>query len=162
MAPESPFSDPDFVRRTVAVYAQQMAGLAGLLAVPPVPGPAALEPWRLPLVGAYQHLFTPPGPGPLDAAMARGAAFLRWQRANERFAILVATIANDAFVRLSRALEKTGPDAAPITTLAGLHELWIDCGEAAWSEAAHREDFAEAQAELLAALAGLKSLASRR
>jgi hypothetical protein len=39
----------------------------------------------------------------------------------------------------------------PISSLRQLHELWVDCGEAAWAEAAHGDEFAEAQAELLAA-----------
>lgn len=163
MTPGNPFSDPDFVRRTLAVYTQQYAGLASLFTVPQAPpGAMAFDPLRVPLVGAYQQLFTPPGPGPLDLATAGGDAFLRWQRASERYAALVAGIANDAFGRLVRALGATGPGAAPITTLAELHALWIDSGEAAWADAAHREEFAEAQAELLAALASLKSMASRR
>lgn len=162
MTPGSPLQDPDFVRRTLSEYARQVAGLASLFSVPPAPGATGFEGLRAPLTGAYQQLFTPAGPGPLDLATAGGSAILRWQHASERYAALAAAIANDAFGRLSRALGETGPAAAPITTLAALHALWIDCGEAAWAEAAHREDFAEAQAELLAALAGLKSVASRR
>lgn len=163
MTPRSPFSDPDFVRRTLAAFTQQYAGLAALFAVPQAPAAAAsFDPLRAALVGAYEQLFTPPGPGPVALATAGGIAFVRWQRASERYAALVAGIANDAFGRLARALGETGPGAAPITTLAALHALWIDSGEAAWADAAHREEFAEAQAELLAALAGLKSVASRR
>lgn len=162
MPPGNPFDDPDFVRRTLTAYAQQYAGLVGLFALPQPPAAAGFNPLQAPLVGAYQQLFTPPGPGPLDRATAGGGAFLHWQRASERYAGLVAAIANDAFARLSRSLGESGPAAEPITTLAALHALWVDCGEAAWAQAAHREDFAEAQAELLAALAGLKSAASRR
>jgi hypothetical protein len=162
MIPDTPFSDPDFVRRTLAAYAQQYAGLAASFAQPGAPGGAALEGLRQPIVGAYQQLFMPAGPSPLEAAAVGSAAFARWQRASERFAGLAAAIANDAFARLSRALADGDPAATPITSLAALHALWIDCGEAAWAEAAHREEFAEAQAELLAALAGLKAAASRR
>jgi hypothetical protein len=162
MTPGSPFDDADFVRRTLTAYAQQVAGLAALVARPQPAAGMGFDPFRAPLVGAYQQLFTPPGPGPLDFAAAGTQAFQRWQRASERYGALVAAIANDAFGRLSRALGEAGPGAPPITTLAGLHALWIDSGEAAWAEAAHREDFAEAQGELLAALAGLKSAASPR
>jgi hypothetical protein len=158
----NPFSDPDFVRRTLTAYSQQLAGLAAVFVAPRAPGVSEFDALRQPMVGAYEQLFTPAGPGPLDAANAGGTAFLRWQRASERYAILLGAIAQDAFARLTRALEASGPGAAPITGVAALHALWIDCGEAAWAEAAHREDFAEAQAELLAALAGLKSVASRR
>jgi hypothetical protein len=38
-----------------------------------------------------------------------------------------------------------------------LRALWIDCGEAAWAEAAHREAFAAALAELLAAWVELRA-----
>jgi hypothetical protein len=51
----------------------------------------------------------------------------------------------------SRPLSASGPAAPPVTTLRELHALWIECGEAAWAAAAHRDEFAEAQAELLAA-----------
>lgn len=162
MTPGSPFADPDFVRRTLTAYVQQVAALAALVARPQPAAGMGFDPFRTPLVGAYQQLFTPPGPGPLDFATAGSQAFLRWQRASERFGVLVAAIANDAFARLSRALGEDAPGAPQVTTLAGLHALWIDCGEAAWAEAVHCEDFAEAQAELLAALAGLKSAASPR
>jgi hypothetical protein len=59
--------------------------------------------------------------------------------------------------RLAAALARSGPEAPPITTLRELHALWIDCGEAAYAAAAHREDFAEAQAELLAAFVELRA-----
>jgi Poly(R)-hydroxyalkanoic acid synthase subunit (PHA_synth_III_E) len=162
MIPGGPGFDPDFVRRTLTAYTQQYAGLAALFALHTVPGGPAFDALRLPVTGTYQHLFTPAGPTPLDAAAAGGPAFLRWQRASERYGTLVGAIANDAFARLCRALEDGGPDSAPISTLAALHTLWIDCGEAAWALAAHREEFAEAQAELLAALAGLKAAAGGR
>jgi hypothetical protein len=158
----NPFSDPDFVRRTLTAYSQQIAGLAAVFASTRAPGAAGFDALHQPITGAYRQLFTPAGPGPLDAATAGSTAFLRWQLASERYASLLGAIAQDAFARLTRALEASGPGAAPITSVAALHALWIDCGEAAWAEAAHREDFAEAQAELLAALAGLRSAASGR
>jgi len=162
MMQDNPFSNPDFVRRTLTAYSQQIAGLAAVFTAAGAPGVPGFDALRQPMIGAYQQLFTPAGPGPLDAATAAGAAFLRWQRASERQAALLGAIAQDAFARFLRALEASGPGAPPITSIAALHALWIDCGEAAWAEAAHREDFAEAQAELLAALAGVKSAASRR
>ena len=55
------------------------------------------------------------------------------------------------------ALAATGPEAQPITSLRELHALWVECGEAAYSQAAHREEFAAAQAELLSALVELRA-----
>ena len=162
MMPGGPSFDPDFVRRTLTAYAQQYAGLAALFGQSAVPGGQAFEALRQPVTSAYQQLFTPAGPTPLGAAAAGGPALLRWHRASERYGSLAGAIANDAFARLSRELEGGGNPSAPITTLAALHALWIDCGEAAWAQAAHREEFAEAQAELLAALAGLKVVAGGR
>ncbi len=51
-----------------------------------------------------------------------------------------------------------GPDAPPITSLRELQALWIECGEAAYAEAARREEFASAQAELLMALVELRAV----
>jgi Poly(R)-hydroxyalkanoic acid synthase subunit (PHA_synth_III_E) len=161
MIPGGPFSDPEFVQRTLMAYSQQVAGLAALVAGQGIPGGAGLDLLRQPMIGAYQHLFTPAGPSPAQQASAGAAAGLRWQRASEPYASLVAAIASDAWARLARALTEEGPEAAPITSLAALHALWIDCGESAWADAAHREDFAEAQAELLAALVGLKAAGGR-
>ena len=56
-----------------------------------------------------------------------------------------------------RGARAIGPEAPPITTLRELHALWIDCGEAAYAAAAHRDEFAEAQAELLAAFVELRA-----
>jgi hypothetical protein len=80
----------------------------------------------------------------------------RFQAATVRWGELVAAIARDASGRLAHALQQTGPGAPPITSLAALQALWIDCGEAAYREAAHRDEFAAAQAELLMALAELR------
>lgn len=159
MIPGGPFSDPDFVQRTLMAYSQQVTGLAALFAGQGVPGRPGIDVLRQPIINVYQQLFTPAAPSPAPRAAAGAAAGIRWQRASERYVSLVAAIANDAWARLSSALTEAGPAAAPVTSLAALHALWIDCGEAAWSEAAHREDFAEAQAELLAALASLKAAA---
>jgi hypothetical protein len=75
----------------------------------------------------------------------------------QAFASQVNAIAIDAGQRLAEALARSGPEAPPITTLRDLHSLWIDCGEAAYAAAAHREEFAEAQAELLAAFVELRA-----
>jgi hypothetical protein len=61
-------------------------------------------------------------------------------------------IAADAFERLSAALTSSDPEAAPITSVRALHELWIDCGEAAYAAVARTPAYAEAQSELLAAI----------
>jgi hypothetical protein len=154
MKPSNSLPDPDFVRRTLAAYGQQFAGLATLFTRPGPPGGPPFGAWQGPMLGAYQQLFAPASPGPFEAAAAGAAALARWQRAAERFGAIVGAVSNDACARLARALADDGP---PITTIAALHALWIDCGEAAWAEAAHRDDFADAQAELLASLAGLKA-----
>jgi hypothetical protein len=113
------------------------------------------------LVERYRKLFTPvtvPATSPTDS----GAAFIRCQQAAERFGRYASAIAVDACQRLTTALTATGADAPPITSLRELHELWIDCGEAAFAAAAHREDFADAQAELLAAFVELRAGQLRR
>ena len=89
-----------------------------------------------------------------------GAAFERYQRAAARSTELAASIAHDASRRLAEALAASGPEAPPITSLRELHALWIECGEAAYAEAARREEFAMAQAELLMALVELRAAAA--
>ncbi len=106
----------------------------------------------------YRQLFAMPGlhfTAPRDAAP--GPLLVRYQQAAERFARLLNEAAIDAARRLGIALADTGPGVAPITSLRELHALWIDCGEAAWSAVAHREEFAAAQAELFAALVALRA-----
>ena len=143
---------PPFV--TAWMQAQQaFAGLAvsGLMAQPTASAVESL------LAQQYRNLFALPGlamaaPG----ATAPASLLLRYQQAAESFGRLLNEVAIDAGRRLASALADDGPDVPPITSLRGLHALWIDCGEAAWSAAAHREDFAAAQAELLAALVALR------
>lgn len=133
---------------------QALARLAGTaLATNPAAGAAPLsfaEPYRL--------LFALPGfPAAGAANAARDASAWRYQQAALRVGQLLNDAAADAARRLDAALAADGPDAPPITTLRELQALWIDCGEAAWSAAAHREEFAQAQAELLAASVALRA-----
>ncbi|MGH8242517.1 MAG: poly(R)-hydroxyalkanoic acid synthase subunit PhaE [Steroidobacteraceae bacterium] len=152
------FGDPDFLQRTLADYAQGYAGIAAALWTPTRPGQSDLGVLREALVEPYRRLFTPTGlKGTGSPPAGASDAFQRWQRATQRFAGEATAIAIDASRRLAAALEKSGPDAPPVTTLAELHALWIECGEAAYVEAAHGQSFAAAQAELLSALVELRA-----
>jgi len=152
-----------FLQRTLADYAQGYAGLVAALWGPMQSGKPDVSGLREMLVEPYRRLFTPPflpvPPAAANVGAGAGPAFLRWQGAARRFAGVTSAIAVDASRRFAAALGQTGPDAPPITTLAELHALWIDCGEAAYAEAAHGDDFAAAQAELLAALVELRAAA---
>jgi hypothetical protein len=155
-----PLATPDFVQRTLAAFAGQYASLAALFAGP---GAAAAAPglYEAPLAAGYRQLFAAAAiPAPGTGAAAGGAALTRYHAAAQRMAVLAAGVAVDAGERLSRAL--ADDSAPPVTTLEALHELWIDCGEAAWAAAAHREEFADAQAELLAAVVALDARAAPR
>src|SRR5262245_24347759 len=150
-------------QRRLADYAADYAALAAAAMPQGLPNAATLAAMSAPLVARYQKLFTPPG---LEPAMpeggAGGAPWLRMQQAQERYARLALAIATDAGGRLVAALSASGPAAPPVTTLRELHALWIECGEAAWAAAAHREEFAEAQAELLAAHVELAAMTAPR
>lgn len=126
----------------------QFAG-SGLAAQPQASGAQQF------FAGQYRQLFAVPGL-PFAPPIAAAPGFARYTAAVERFGRLLNDVAVDAARRLGAALADDRPEATPITSLRELHALWIDCGEAAWSAAAHREEFAAAQAELLAALAGLR------
>jgi hypothetical protein len=112
------------------------------------------------LVERYRHLFMPINP-PEPAAGGTGTGYIRCQQAAERFSRQATAIAIDASARLSAALSATGPEAPPITSLRELHALWIECGEAAYALHAHQEEFADAQAELLAAFVELRASQGR-
>lgn len=132
---------------------QALARLAGAaLATYPAAGAAPqafAEPYRL--------LFAMAGfPAAAAATAAPDSSIRRYQQAAERVGVLLNEAATDAGRRFSTALSDERPGALPITSLRELQSLWIDCGEAAWSAAAHREEFALAQAELLAAWAALR------
>ena len=107
------------------------------------------------LAAGYQQLFLP---APLVPAAAPGtASALRMQRAMQAFAQLATGAAADAAARFQAALGAADPALPKITTLRALHELWIDCGEAAHAAAAHSPAWAQAQAELLNALVELRT-----
>ena len=103
----------------------------------------------------FERLYVPAF-GPLhaqpQAAERLVTTTMRWQRAATRVGELLSAVATDAVEKLMAAL--SGPDAsgAPVTSLRQLHDLWVECGERAYAAAAHSEDFAAAQAELLAAM----------
>lgn len=123
---------------------------------PAPPGPEAMG---AQLMEHYQRLFTPDfaqTPGEPAGSPGHAAAALRYQAAWQRLAQQIAAIAAAACERFAAELARTDPAAAPITSLRELHELWIDCGEAAYAAAAHGEAFAGAQAELLAAFVELR------
>jgi hypothetical protein len=116
---------------------------------------AGLDALRAPLTERYRRLFTPESAWTAGAQAGAGGAsqaYLRWQRASRELGQQVALIAADAFERLSAALTSSDPEAAPITSLRALHELWIDCGESAYAAVARTPAYAAAQSELLAAI----------
>ena len=144
--------DPLFLQRTLAGYAQALASLAASSAGNA--GSATFE-------EGYRQLFAaaaPAGPAPQEApAGTPDGAWSRYQAAAARWAEVVSAIARDAGSRLAEALRHAGPEAPPITGLAALQALWIDCGEAAYGEAARGEAFAAALAELLMATVELSA-----
>lgn len=156
------FDDPLFLQRTLSEFAQGFAALAGAAQSLGAQGTATPEALLQSLAASYQRLFAPSGfaaPAPAATpAAGSGAAWERYQRAAARSAELASAIALDASRRLAGALAQSGPQAPPITSLRELHALWIDCGEAAYGEAARREEFAAAQAELLMALVELRAV----
>ncbi|MBF8291569.1 MAG: phaE [Steroidobacteraceae bacterium] len=101
-----------------------------------------------------------PAFGPLHAQQAATerlmSTTLRWQRAAARVSELLSAVAADAVARLVAVL--SGPDASgpPVTSLRQLHDLWVECGEQAYATAAHSEDFAAAQTELLTAMVEMR------
>lgn len=127
-------------------------------------GPAAGADPSVNLRDRYERLFAaaslPPAPpalplfGPAGTQGAHErliAATVRCQRAAARFNELLATIAAAAADKLLAALAAPDEAEPPVTSLRELHGLWVRCGEEAYAVAAHGEDFAHAQAELLAA-----------
>lgn len=92
-----------------------------------------------------------------DPVRASAAAWTRWQAALQRFVLQMTAIARDASQRLTALLLSNDAGLPPVTSLRQLHALWIECGEAAYAAAAHGEEFAAAQAELLDAWVELQA-----
>ena len=152
------FWDPDLLQRTLAGQARDLASLAGAFTGAQPLGAASLDALGKPLIDRYRQLFMPPGlAAEVDGPAKAGAAFQRYQQALQVYSLQANAIALNAGKRLAEALAQSGPDAPPITTLRELHSLWIDCGEAAYAAAAHGDEFAAAQAELLAAFVELRA-----
>jgi hypothetical protein len=124
-----------------------------------VPG-ASGDALRALFADRYQQVFTPefarlaPVPDPL---LADAAVVARWQGAMQRFGLQIAAIASDASRRLSAELLSDDAALPPVTSLRQLHRLWIECGEAAYAAAAHGDEYAKAQAELLGAWVELQA-----
>lgn len=153
--------DPTQVQPCIAAWLAAQQAFARLVTPGAAPDAATGTTQQL-FADQYRLLFGVPGSFATAAAPAAdGASLLRYHQAAERFARLLNDAASDAGRRLGAALARSGPDAPPITTWRELHALWIECGEAAWSAAAHREEFAAAQAELLAALVVLRAPGQR-
>ena len=158
------FGDPLFLQRTLSEYAQGFAALAGAVPGPGrAAGPAHSGALQQSLAAGYQRLFTRPDSGALPRRPPRvagsAAAFGRATSAPPR--ARRSSRPRSRWMRagaLQRRSRRAGPQAPPITSLRELHALWIECGEAAYGEAARREEFAAAQAELLMALVELRAV----
>lgn len=157
---ENPFDDPQFLQRTLNEYARGFAALAGATWAPAGPWPPDPAAYGQAFAAGYQRLFSPAGLASLGPGTGNGAAFEQYRRAAARSAAIAASIAQDAGRRLAEALAASGPGAPPVTTLRDLQALWIECGEAAYAEAARRDEFAAAQAELLMALVELRAVST--
>lgn len=161
MNQDNPNFGPEFVQRTLDGLARDYAGVFTLFGAQLQGGRPNLAELAQPMVEHYRRLFMPPAMPSAATRAFQGAGLLaRWQTAAERSARIAGEIALDASARLAAALQQSGPGTAPITTLRELHELWIECGEAAYAAAARREEFAAAQAELLVAMTELQAAAS--
>jgi hypothetical protein len=133
---------------------QALARLAGSGAAA---DPATHATQRL-FADAYRRFFEAPGLLPAIAEpTGSGAALQRYQAAAQQFGVLLNEAAVDAGGRLAASLASGAAGEAPVTTLRELRGLWLECGEAAWSAAAHREAFAAALAELLTAWVELRA-----
>jgi len=163
-APAAPGQADSDVAKRLFEFGQDYAGFAtsfwGQFAgagQPPAAQWLGSAPLQASLAEHYRRMIAPAMPAEVAAAAmlpALAGAVARCQRAGQALAAQAAAIGADAAARMAAELSRT--DAAPITTLAALHDLSVECGEAAWSAAVHRDDYAAAQAEWLAALVELQ------
>lgn len=129
---------------------------------PGSPSPAleqGLDQLRNALKEKFERLYLPAF-GPLQAQQEATerlmSTTLRWQRAAARVSELLSAVATDAVANLVAALSGSDASGPTVTSLRQLHDLWIECGERAYAKAAHSEDFAAAQAELLTAMVEMR------
>ncbi|MGQ0429098.1 MAG: poly(R)-hydroxyalkanoic acid synthase subunit PhaE [Gammaproteobacteria bacterium] len=157
--PGSPSAGAEVGRRLIEI-GQEYAGIArdswkffgSAPGAAAVPAAAAMQ---AAFADSYRRLLMPAAPfdpAGMAAAPAMAAAAMRCQRAMQALATEAGAIANDASRRLVLELSREDRDAEPVASLRALHELWVECGEAAWASAVHQDSYAAAQAEWLAAL----------
>jgi hypothetical protein len=83
-------------------------------------------------------------------------AGLRYQQALARLASLLTRVGGEAVDTLAKLV---GPESkSPPTSLRAVYDLWVECGEKAYSAASHGVEFAAAQQELNDAIADLRQL----
>src|SRR5688500_10875969 len=156
------FDDPLFSQRTLSEFSQGFAARAAALHGHGSSAPATPETPQDSMAPGSKRVFAPAASAAAAPAATRtagsDAAWVRYQRATMRSAELASAIALEAGRRFAEALAQSGPQAPPITSLRELHALWIECGEAAYGEAARRDEFAAAQAELVMALVELRAV----
>lgn len=86
-----------------------------------------------------------------------GRAWLRYQKALQRFSELLGRVAGDAVDRLAKAVAARAERQEPPASLRAVYDLWIESGEQAYAAAAHAAEFAAVQAELAAALVDVRA-----
>ena len=83
-------------------------------------------------------------------------AGLRYQTALARMASLLTGVGGEAIDSLAKLV---GPDAKALpTSLRGVYDLWVECGEKAYAAATRGAEFAAAQQELNDAILELREL----
>ncbi len=153
LAPGKGGSVPPETLQRLADFGNQYAGLSRefwqRLAAGGSAGPADPAGLQAIFLAAFQQALSPVSLQLPDHGH-QVAVLVRLQQATHAFGQLLVAVAADAAARLMAALAT--PTAERIASVAGLHELWLECGEQAWAAAAPRADFVAAQQELLAAL----------
>ncbi len=81
---------------------------------------------------------------------------LGYQRALQEFVQTHGRLGADTIERFSKKLMERAEQGNEITTLREVYDLWVDCGEEAYSAFAFTDEFAEAYAGLVNATVALK------
>jgi len=131
------------------------SGIWQALAARPPAAPTAVDPWSM-LVAGLEMATMGFSREYQEDLQALARAVLEYQRRLDAMVALLGRIHQASLELLVRRLEEKGREGQSVDTFRGIYDLWIECGEQTFQQAAHGDEYARLQAELTNAYAALR------
>lgn len=117
--------------------------------------PGAVDPWSM-LVCGLETATMGFSREYQEDLQALARAVLDYQRRLDAMTAMLGRIHQAALELLIHRLEEKGREGQSVDTFRGIYDLWIECGEQAFQQTAHEDEYARLQAELTNAYAVLR------